>query len=110
MLEFIGSDFGEEEEQKPSVQYLDSLNEAGKRSRSQEDLGVRENKSLRSNLGTPVFSCSDSGSFKGPSPTPDANTGTFEVEVELEVNSEDLADDPIVYGEWPHLQDFMNRD
>jgi hypothetical protein len=38
---FGGDDFGaEEEERKPSLEYLDSLNDYRKRSRSQEDDGV----------------------------------------------------------------------
>ena len=36
----FASELGEEEEQKPTVQYLDSLNEYRKRSRSVEDEGT----------------------------------------------------------------------
>lgn len=35
----VGSEFGEEEDVKPSVEYLDSLNDYRKRSRSVEDVG-----------------------------------------------------------------------
>ncbi|KAI0792285.1 hypothetical protein C8Q75DRAFT_752189 [Abortiporus biennis] len=37
----LGSEFGEEEDVKPNVEYLDSLNEYRKRSRSSEDPGGR---------------------------------------------------------------------
>lgn len=36
----LGSDFGDEEDVKPSIEYLDSLNEYRKRSRSREDDGA----------------------------------------------------------------------
>lgn len=100
-LDFLDSDF-EEEERKPSVQYLDALNESRKRSRSREDLGSRENKALRSNLGTPIFSRSDSGSFGGPSPTPDTSGSTLGADGDMEVSVEvdKPRDDPIVYGEY----------
>lgn len=59
----------DEEDRKPNIQYLDSLitprsdsrSESLKRSRSREDIGDRENKALRSNMGTPIFSRSPSG-------------------------------------------------
>ena len=58
----------DEEDRKPNIQYLDSLitprsdsrSESLKRSRSREDIGDRENKALRSNMGTPIFSRSPS--------------------------------------------------
>lgn len=37
----------DEEEQKPSVEYLDSLNDYRKRSRSREDEGVKRTKQLK---------------------------------------------------------------
>ncbi|KAH8113794.1 TFIIE alpha subunit-domain-containing protein [Phellopilus nigrolimitatus] len=60
VMESFGSDF-DEEERKPNVAYLDTLNAVRKRSRSLEDDGGRDNKALRSNQGTPVFSQSASG-------------------------------------------------
>ncbi|THH06029.1 hypothetical protein EW145_g4369 [Phellinidium pouzarii] len=59
VMEMTSNDF-EEEERKPNVAYLDSLNGTRKRTRSPEDIGERENKSLRSSMGTPVFSRSTS--------------------------------------------------
>ncbi|KAH7913129.1 TFIIE alpha subunit-domain-containing protein [Hygrophoropsis aurantiaca] len=47
----LGSE--DEEDQKPSVQYLDSLNDYRKRSRSREDEGVAAKKLLRTD--TPIF-------------------------------------------------------
>jgi transcription initiation factor TFIIE subunit alpha len=43
-----GSDFGDEEEDiKPNIEYLNSLNDYRKRSRSQEDNGLVDTKRLR---------------------------------------------------------------
>ncbi|KAI5123232.1 hypothetical protein M0805_001321 [Coniferiporia weirii] len=73
VMETLGGDF-DEEERKPNVAYLDSLNTTRKRTRSPEDEGERENKAFRSVLGTPIFSRSASalsGMVDSPSPFPE---------------------------------------
>lgn len=88
----LGSDFGDEEEDvKPSVEYLDSLNDYRKRSRSREDVGMG---------GGPVKTPRTNG--HEPSPLSYTNGVDIPVEAEILVNGmtvEDVpADDPIVYG------------
>ncbi|KAK7685566.1 hypothetical protein QCA50_011433 [Cerrena zonata] len=87
----LGSDFGDEEEDvKPSVEYLDSLNDYRKRSRSREDVGMG---------GGPVKTPRMNG--HEPSPLSYTNGVDVPAEAEILVNGmtvEDVpADDPIVY-------------
>jgi len=70
----FASELGEEEEQKPTVQYLESLNEFRKRSRSVEDEGTTVKKLAK---------------VESKLPDPDAN-------VSSEVNG--TSDDPLVHG------------
>ncbi len=82
----LGSDFGEEEDVKPSIEYLDSLNEYRKRSRSREDEGAGSTSKLpRMNGG------SDHNGFP-PAVTPLEN-GMVEGHGNV-----DSHDDPLVYG------------
>lgn len=92
-----GDDFGEDDEdedRKPSVEYLDSLNDYRKRSRSREDVGTPRSK---------IAKMSESGSTN----THEARTngdsnsnGHLPVPVVVEpiVDEAKPADDPIVYG------------
>ena len=89
----LGSDFGDEEEDvKPSVEYLDSLNDYRKRSRSREDVGI----------GGPV----KTPRMNGHAPSPLSYTNGVEppVEVEVAMNGAETdvaaGDDPIVYGNY----------
>jgi transcription initiation factor TFIIE subunit alpha len=79
-----GSDFGEEEEDvKPSIEYLNSLNEYHKRSRSTDDVGVSTSSSgkkvARMDLNT-----------QPPAPVLE--------DVAMEMETQITGDDPLVYG------------
>lgn len=97
--ESLGSDF-DQEEQKPDVAYLDSINASGKRSRSPDDHSWRENKTLRSNSGTPIFSRSGStaaisSALEHAAPFAMEVTETTVVAMEVE---EPPTGDPMVLG------------
>lgn len=97
ILETGGSDFGEEEEDvKPSIEYLNSLNEYRKRSRSTEDVGFPG-----SNSGKKVVRLGFD-SNPGPGPIIASATPMLEALVKgqpLDVDVSPLqAQDPIVYG------------
>lgn len=89
----VGSEFGEEEDVKPSIEYLDSLNEYRKRSRSVEDVGEGSGstKMPRTANGTPEANG-----------TPAVATITADVEMHTEVVVEVVATsgagDPMVTG------------
>jgi len=84
VLENGGSEFGEEEEDvKPSIEYLNSLNEYRKRSRSTDDVGTPTSSSSGKKL--PRI---DSG-LPPPASVPE--------ETPMEMDSHQLAHDPIVY-------------
>lgn len=91
----------EEEEQKPSPQYLDALYASSrKRSQSGDDPGSRGSKALRSNTGTPVFSRSSSlgSSAELPLPTPDGDGTPAEALLsDFDDGLSKRTDDPIVY-------------
>ena len=84
--EYGDLNFDEEEEQKPSVEYLDSLNDYRKRSRSREDEGSNRMK-------LPKLGDEHVNSFTLESVQP--NGFAEEPRVQEEVPS---LDDPIVYG------------
>lgn len=97
ILETGGSDFGEEEEDvKPSIEYLNSLNEYRKRSRSTEDVGFPS-----SNSGKKVVKLGFD-SNPGPGPIIASATPMLEALVKrqpLDVDVPPLqTQDPIVYG------------
>ncbi|KAI0667287.1 TFIIE alpha subunit-domain-containing protein [Trametes maxima] len=79
------SEFGEEEDVKPSVEYLDSLNEYRKRSRSREDVGTGGS--------TPKLPRTDD--YAGEAETA-VHTNGIELETSATANGAP-ADDPIVY-------------
>jgi transcription initiation factor TFIIE subunit alpha len=93
VLETGGSDFGEEEEDvKPSIEYLNSLNEYRKRSRSMEDVGF-----ATSNSGKKVVKLGYDNPGSGPiiaSTTPMLEALVKEQPLGVEVPGQD----PIVYG------------
>lgn len=95
-LETGGSDFGEEEEDvKPSIEYLNSLNEYRKRSRSTEDVGFPH-----SNSGKKVVKLGYDNSGSGPiiaSTTPMLEALVKEQPPDMEVPPLQ-AEDPIVYA------------
>jgi transcription initiation factor TFIIE subunit alpha len=99
-----GSDFGdfdnEEEDRKPSVQYLDSLNDYRKRSRSMEDEGRSP--------GKKTARVSELSSYYG---NPNGLSPNVLVELAVSGGAEDpgLEDDPMVYGTCPPRHLF-NRD
>ncbi len=77
-------DFGEEEDRKPNIEYLDSLNDYRKRSRSREDEGVTGKIKVPKveEAPTPYTMNGDiSNNVAGPDPAP-----------------MDADNDPIVYG------------
>ena len=101
VLETGGSDFGEEEEDvKPSIEYLNSLNEYRKRSRSTEDIGFPT-----SNSGKKVVKLGYETPGPGPiiaSATPVLEALVKEQPVDVEVPLPQ-GEDPIVSGTlFPH--------
>jgi len=96
VLETGGSDFGEEEEDvKPSIEYLNSLNEYRKRSRSTEDVGFST-----SNSGKKVVKLGYDNPGSGPiiaSTTPMLEALVKEQPLDVEVTLPQ-GEDPIVYG------------
>lgn len=96
VLETGGSDFGEEEEDvKPSIEYLNSLNEYRKRSRSTEDVGF-----ATSNSGKKVVKLGYDN--PGPGPIIASTTPMFEALVkEQPLDVGVPGQDPIVYGTPP---------
>ena len=98
-----GSDF--EEDRKPSLDYLDPVNNSRKRSRSVEDDGARFGKAARSNMGTPSFSRVNSGfasAVDSPSEFPDGNPANSDSGVIDIIDPVDGAtastDEPMVSG------------
>lgn len=96
ILENGGSDFGEEEEDvKPSIEYLNSLNEYRKRSRSTEDVGFSS-----SNSGKKVVKLG----YDNPGPGPIIASATPMLEALVREQPPDVGgpplqgQDPIVYG------------
>ena len=96
ILETGGSDFGEDEEDvKPSIEYLNSLNEYRKRSRSTEDVGLPS-----SNSGKKVAKHGYDNPRTGPiiaSTTPMLEALVKEQPLDAEVPPLH-AQDPVVYG------------
>ncbi|CAL1699012.1 unnamed protein product [Somion occarium] len=100
----LGSDFGEEEEDiKPNIEYLDSLNEYRKRSRSAEDIGA----------GGPVKTPRMNGEH-APSPLSYAN-GPLHIEASVEFEADvttmeakgEPLEDPMVYEEYTAYYEVM---
>lgn len=103
VLETGGSDFGEEEEDvKPSIEYLNSLNEYRKRSRSTEDVGF-----ATSNSGKKVVKLA----YDHPGPGPIIASATPMLEALVKQQPLDVGvpqgQDPIVYGTPPSIQAFF---
>lgn len=89
------SEFGEEEEDvKPNVQYLDSLNDYRKRSRSAEDTGHERGPSKTPKLNGHA----EVNGFAQLVPEPEPELVSIE-----EPAAEGAVDDPVVYGECPRL-------
>ena len=88
----LGSEFGEEEDVKPSVEYLDSVNEYRKRSRSVEDIGEGSgmNKIPRTANGTPEAN--------GVPVAAVSMEVEMTTEVIVETTVSGSADDPMVHG------------
>ena len=90
-----GDDFwenDEDEDRKPSVEYLDSLNDYRKRSRSREDTGTPKSKiaKISESRGTHAHEVNGNGNGNGHLPVP-AVVGPV-------VDEAKPTDDPIVYG------------
>lgn len=93
-----GDDFAlsdEEEDRKPSIEYLDSLNDYRKRSRSREDIGTPKSKLARL----------DSGGFEGVKVNgnghwlvPDVAERTTPDAVDEAADEAPPTDDPLVHG------------
>ena len=105
VLETGGSDFGEDEEDvKPSIEYLNSLNEYRKRSRSTEDVGLSN-----SNSGKKV--AKHDNLRPGPiiaSTTPILEALVKEQPLDVEVPSLQTQG-PIVYGAQSRLTDAVDH-
>jgi len=105
VLETGGSDFGEEEEDvKPSIEYLNSLNEYRKRSRSTEDVGFST-----SNSGKKVVKLGYDNPASGPiiaSATPLLEALVRQQPLDVEVPLPQ-GQDPIVYGTLSFLPVFI---
>ena len=87
-------EFGEEDEDvKPNVEYLDSLNEYRKRSRSLEDNGLERGPSKTPKLN----GHSPTNGFAPPVPEPEPELPSIPLE---EPAPEEALDDPIVYGKF----------
>lgn len=84
VLEHGGSDFGEEEEDvKPSIEYLNSLNEYRKRARSTDDVGLpNTTKAARMDLSVP----------------PQTAPISIQEDTHMEVETLHVGEDPVVYG------------
>lgn len=95
-----GDDFGvsDEEDKKPSIEYLDSLNDYRKRSRSREDVGTPRSKVARmSDIGFDTVQVNGNGN--GHLPVPEV----VEPEEPGIVEERTSSDDPIVYGQFLFL-------
>jgi transcription initiation factor TFIIE subunit alpha len=94
VLEPNGSDFGEEEEDvKPSIEYLNSLNEYHKRSRSTDDVGI------------PTSASGKKVARMDPPVAPPAPPSSVPKEPHIEVDKQTQPDDPIVTGK--HLSSLL---
>ncbi len=82
------SEFGEEEDVKPNVEYLDSLNEYRKRSRSREDVGTGGS--------TPKLPRTDS--FVEPHLAVEAGAVMLNGFGEAPPTNGSTGEDPVVYG------------
>jgi transcription initiation factor TFIIE subunit alpha len=89
----------EEEEQKPSVEYLDSLNDYRKRSRSRENEGVKRTKQAKL----------EDEHVNGFAPGPVQPNGFTDARpvADEELSPAPLMDDPIVYGTFITLHGDM---
>ena len=88
-------EFGEDDEDvKPNVEYLDSLNEYRKRSRSTEDVGGDRGPSKTPKLNGHSPSNGFTPSVPQPEPEPPLMPAVEELAPEAPL------DDPIVYGEY----------
>lgn len=105
ILETGGSDFGEDEEDvKPSIEYLNSLNEYRKRSRSTEDVGLPS-----SNSGKKVAKHGYDNPRTGPiiaSTTPMLEALVKEQPLDAEVPPLH-AQDPVVHGMQSRFVSFI---
>ncbi|KZT69099.1 hypothetical protein DAEQUDRAFT_750949 [Daedalea quercina L-15889] len=86
----LGSDFGEEEDVKPSVEYLDSLNHYNKRSRSREDVdgGLSSAKTPRLNGHESVHETT---------PVPESAPAEETLQEPAPDTESALADEPVIY-------------
>ena len=99
------SDYGDlnndEEEQKPSVEYLDSLNDYRKRSRSREDEGVKRTKQAK-------LEDEHVNGFAAEPVQPNGFADALPVaNEELSPGSVPSLDDPIVYGTFVTAQRYV---
>ncbi|CCM04771.1 uncharacterized protein FIBRA_06962 [Fibroporia radiculosa] len=93
-----GSDFGEEDDVKPSVEYLQSLNEYRKRSRSEDDVdggrGIPKTPRL---LGDGIVTASSSPGSSQHSSAPPATPSTGHTSLENVAVAGKPFSDPVVY-------------
>jgi transcription initiation factor TFIIE subunit alpha len=102
------SDFGdlayEEEDRKPNVEYLDSLNDYRKRSRSTEDVGgSAKNKMAKVHVGGLTVNGLGNGNGFGHSQETAVGTGSgIDIDaVSMPPESQEVPeDDPVVYGKF----------
>jgi len=86
VLDHSGSDFGEEEEDvKPSIEYLNSLNEYRKRSRSTDDVGI------------PVSSSGKKVARMDLNIPPPVPHSSVPEETQVEMDPQSFGNDPLVY-------------
>jgi len=88
----LGSEDFEEEEQKPSVQYLDSLNDYRKRSRSRDDEGATMTKLPKMDVPEPVVN------------------GLLSVNVDVGTGENGANDTPVLGEFWFTTLDFHYSD
>lgn len=114
--ESLGDTFEQQEDVKPDKAYLDSLSSSGKRSRSPDDIGTRENKALRSSTGTPIYSRSGSSTallnaLENVAPfasSLEPTESTQEADA-MVVTEQPAADEPLVMGRTSFYSQFRLR-
>lgn len=97
---------GDEEDKKPNVEYLDSLNAFRKRSRSQEDVGGEGKEKLPKLNGTNGISNGHTNGFVAPiaaATNSPADTEMWGASQDMSVDGGASGDDPMVMGTWSHL-------
>ena len=103
-----------EEDRKPNIEYLDSLNEHNKRSRSAEDEGVDADgagaaeRKLARVVGWGQGQAAMNGAVEAGSLVAGAAAGVADTDVGVDVDAPPPEDDPMVYGLFL-FSSFMRR-